>query len=331
MSADMGLSQELIQQITEHHDGEGAMTRLLNSYQIPRELSACYSMYNHVVGTIIRDPRYVNPDFKPHCESLIDILPPLQAYRIQNLLSMTPHQQHRVFKSQKPYLTDEECEDLLWQETPMIPALYFFTFPAALVDARKTLQEQQLITRLSTTKTMPKTDTEKFLHQAQQILLERSPISNRKYGKMVAACLLLSGRRVCEVLERCHFAPTRFPFQIQVSGLAKKRHDDTKSIIVPVLVEAEMFIAAIRTIRKHREAPGTALILRIARATKDAFGVPLSNPTLRRLYTELSWNRRHQSQFMPEASRSLFDASALGHAFVPTQTLHYQTMTFDSK
>jgi len=139
--------------------------------------------------------------------------------------------------------------------------------------------------------------------------------------ELVAALLLLTGRRTVEILKTATFSPVSTRHSVFFAGQAKRRELEVPDYTIPVLAEPELVLSSMETLRSRldtTELTNQQLHNRyskyigraVSRTFADDTGVPLIPMELRKAYatTAYAW-------YCPDAiSMNAYFARILGHS-----------------
>lgn len=144
--------------------------------------------------------------------------------------------------------------------------------------------------------------------------------------ELVSCALVLSGRRLCEIVQCMTWEPDT-SFTARVDGLAKNHQG---SAVIPLLCPYEDFDELMTKIREH-QLPMTSTTHRLRPAFTRVFGEWLGHSERRNIYGEAGYNMRHETGFFPMASKIMWIDKALAHStnvVASAGNLTYQSLTF---
>jgi hypothetical protein len=151
-------------------------------------------------------------------------------------------------------------------------------------------------------------------------------LESPNYGRLVAAVLLLTGRRTVEICFSGEFAlvPERDDVLL-FAGQAKGKGTDKPPYEIPVLADPRDILAAIEVVRARFAFASNADVnskkaKEIGDAARQVFGGDYNPQELRKVYAAIAYHDYDQSEPSPRLSEPAYLAAILGHGDGDVQT-----------
>ena len=318
----MSIFNEVFSIVTEEKDGNKAIIKLLERYDVDH-IKQAYTMWVRIRSKITGDPRFENKYYMSRMKELLDSLPPdhQDRTRLCEIMESPLRVRHHAHASKKDGLVDIGVKQTFHSIRPVIAAFYDFAFPeeeGRIAREEKFLRAEDMVLNATT---MPKEEMNEIVRKARLIATSIGP----NFHDLVTALQILSGRRISEILTSLNVIDGE-GFQAQVSGISKI-NDTDKVFTIPLLCTFDTFLAGIEFIRSLEDVDGNKLCERSTarssnwqRRTK-AFGCKLTHSMMRGIYAEVAYDCRKDSGFLPDAEKTLFKSRALSLSFNPSQQI----------
>lgn len=340
-----GMRASLVSLLQEQHDAASALARLFDAYKTDDKMAACYNMWGGVRHDLLQNNGNRDPNFHPRLMALMAECSRMDQVKLLELDMQPLADQHNIISSKKPYLTSSEHDAQLKLISPMPRWYHDFAFPADKYAIKKQLTDQRNIAarhhelKPKEEYIMSRADADSIIEKACAVLA-LPPISNDKeYYNTMAALLVVSGRRNCDIAARSSFYPTSHPYQTTVQGLSKQLKT-TAPCVIPLLCPYAVFIAKFREVRAFKDLDSLSsrelanvISSKINSAMKRVTGVVLRHTKRRNMYAQMCYERRDsENGFLTgdqACSRSVWFVHALGHAMPDlSSTERYDLMVF---
>lgn len=343
----MGIKEELKTIIIDERNPEKAMDILVSKY--PDPLSSCIALYSSWSRVRLYICSIEDNRNKYYIKRMLHLLSriPIEHEdhtKVENIMTSSLKQQHRVRCSKYQYLKCKEYDDIL-KQIPVIKApFYKFNLPRDIVEHRKKVlesraKEDQRHTRKPRNEySFSLSDASSFVDTARGLLLT-NPRTMKDYYILINACQILSGRRNYEIMNSLVYHSSSHPWQANIVGICKKDSLSSYSMYtIPLLCPYEEWSHAMDKIRNFHDVDGDPSLAnsrhggRILKYSTNVFGRKLTHTQKRNIYIEMAYLRREdENHFLIEdqsCSKAVWVALALCHhePGKPSTTQRYQAM-----
>jgi hypothetical protein len=285
-----------------------------------------YSYYKYIRRQIIHNNDNRHPEYLQRLRHFQYVHCSPQDYDEWALLEDLYHsplcEQYRVETSHKPYLaTAPELDKALKQIRSVIDPFYEYTIPPHIAEAA--IEKEREAREAKHAKAVNIRDLQTIISKARAWReCKENP------WQLVACALILSGRRVIEIVETLEWEKAG-DYLASVTGIAKQDNGDEPAII-PLLCPYEEFDELMQMIRAI-QPPSTNHTYQLRMAFDLYFGQWYNHSERRNIYGEAGFRDRQYNQFYPEMSRVMWIDKALAHSgnvVMQAGNLTYQSLVF---
>lgn len=346
----MGLHADLLKDLQNERNPEKALQRLRNAYPTESKWPAAMSMWKGVRYSILHDESNRDPRFHLELMQLLNKCGRSDQLKILELDKMPLYEQYKILSIYRTeYLDEQEMDDKLSELEPLYPYFYEFSFPDDMEEYCRSFYEDrdtavnQHEWKSKDQYNITKEEAESIVQIANDVLLNPDAVNSPgSYLTTVSALLVVTGRRMNEIVVSMTMFPSSHPYQAQVTGLCKNGPGSQSVITIPLLAPYKNVEQKFREIREYRnftdlsvKEVSSRLGSSLLSSTKRLFGRSLVHTQKRNLYAEMCYTKRNsQNGFLTgnqSCSKHTWISSALGHApSRTTNTMCYQVMTFDT-
>lgn len=281
---------------------------------------ATYMFYTQIKRSIYLNNANRNPDYDIKLRWLLSRdLSAKDANKVRAALQLSLQEQNALHKKKTAYLSNPDMNRLFKAIKPIVDPYYHFVLPKEIVDqytkARnaKMVEGQMRTTQPSEYYQFSATEMNVIADTAINHLSVTTMTKPLHWYNMVVALEIVTGRRAVEVCSTMVLSPTSHPYQAYVTGLAKQTGSPTTAII-PLLAPYDQVNEALQRMRAFRSTYAQGNVTtNSATATVRLFGRKLVHTQKRGIYAEVGYQRRHQSEFFPTASKIYWTSQALVH------------------
>lgn len=319
------------------YGSDDALEELMDIYEDPiRDAFTIYNRWKRIRSLLIRDSRFINPEYEERMQSLIHRAlvtdhTGFDSTLLRNLLLSTIEDKHKIhlftkrstFKNREIFLQFKKIK-------PFINLFYDFKLPDELIIAKDvrvrdidTLKQMHKSSR-SNIFNVSRLQLDEWKKTSQNALRDENNFSKSKIGIAIAAIQLLSGRRLIEILHGMTIV-RKGPSDNSavVTGLAKKKTtllatvtNEEQELVIPLLCSYDVFKNVIEKIRSIEICTGVVrpyVFTKTTKASKDLFKEKLDHTAKRNLYCELCWLTRDIHLCHTTCSKKAFFGLILGH------------------